>query len=105
VLAGAFAARSRDEWAAVFEPLDACVAPVLTLAEAPQHRHNAARGSYVQVGGATMPGPAPRFSATPGEATGLTEIAAATEELLAAAGFTAKDLEQLRESGTIAGTD
>jgi len=105
VLADAFAQRTRDEWAAVFEPLDACVAPVLTLAEAPQHRHNAARGSYVQVGGATMPGPTPRFSATPGEAGRLTEIAAATDELLAAAGFTAQDLEHLRESGTIAGTD
>jgi alpha-methylacyl-CoA racemase len=105
VLASACATRTRDEWAAVFEPLDACVAPVLTLAEAPQHRHNAARGSYVQVGTATMPGPAPRFSATPGGATGLTEVAAATDELLAAAGFTTQQVAQLRESGAIAGTD
>jgi alpha-methylacyl-CoA racemase len=105
VLADSFARRTRDEWAAVFEPLDACVAPVLTLAEAPRHPHNAARGSYVQVGEATMPGPAPRFSATPGEAGRLTEIAAATDELLVAAGFTTQDLERLRESGTIAGTD
>ena len=36
-----FAGRTRDEWAAIFEPLDACVAPVLTLAEAPEHPHNA----------------------------------------------------------------
>lgn len=32
-------ARPRDDWAALFEGSDACVAPVLTLAEAPQHPH------------------------------------------------------------------
>ena len=57
-LADTFATRTRDEWAEVFAPLDGCVAPVLTLAEAPGHPHNVARGSFVDVAGATVAAPA-----------------------------------------------
>ncbi|MEU4129536.1 CaiB/BaiF CoA transferase family protein [Streptomyces wuyuanensis] len=61
-----FRTRTRDEWTAVFEGSDACVAPVLSLREAPQHPHLAARGTFTDHGGITQPAPAPRFSATPG---------------------------------------
>ncbi|MDE2452314.1 MAG: CoA transferase [Burkholderiales bacterium] len=61
----AFASRTRDEWCSVFEGSDACVAPVLGFAEAPQHPQHLARGSFVEVAGVIQPGPAPRFSATP----------------------------------------
>ncbi|MGW2830010.1 CaiB/BaiF CoA transferase family protein [Streptomyces sp. NPDC001286] len=64
-VAARFASRTRDEWAAVFEGSDACVAPVLSLAEAPRHPHLAARGTFTDHGGITQPAPAPRFSATP----------------------------------------
>ncbi|MEI5519385.1 CaiB/BaiF CoA-transferase family protein [Streptomyces brasiliscabiei] len=60
-----FRTRTRDEWTAVFEGSDACVAPVLTLREAPHHAHLAARGTFTDFGGITQPAPAPRFSATP----------------------------------------
>lgn len=60
------ATRTRDEWCEVFARSDACFAPVLTLDEAPRHEHNAARGTFVTVDGVLQPGPAPRFSATPG---------------------------------------
>ncbi len=56
-----FATRTRDEWAQVFAGTDACVAPVLSPAEAPAHPHNAARGVFTEVGGVTQPSPAPRF--------------------------------------------
>jgi alpha-methylacyl-CoA racemase len=65
VLAGMFGTKPRDEWATIFENLDACVAPVLTLEEAVTHPHNVARGSFVDIDGAALPGPAPRFSVTP----------------------------------------
>ena len=77
-----FATRGRDEWAAVFAGLDACVSPVLTPAEAPAHPHNRARGTFVEVGGLPQPAPAPRFDRTPAaaprpaEATTVTEILA-----------------------------
>ncbi|WP_231974925.1 CoA transferase [Mycobacterium sp. E1747] len=50
---------------AVFDGSDACVAPVLSLTEAPQHPHIAARQTFVDVGGVVQPAPAPRFSRTP----------------------------------------
>ncbi|GAA3895660.1 CaiB/BaiF CoA-transferase family protein [Streptomyces lacrimifluminis] len=60
-----FRTRTRDEWTAVFEGSDACVAPVLSLREAPHHPHLAARGTFTDHGGITQPAPAPRFSVTP----------------------------------------
>jgi alpha-methylacyl-CoA racemase len=64
--AALFATRTRAEWEAVFEGSDACVAPVLGLAEAPDHPHNRFRGTFTEVAGVVQPAPAPRFSATPG---------------------------------------
>jgi alpha-methylacyl-CoA racemase len=60
----AFASRSRDEWMAVFEGTDACVAPVLSFAEVPEHPHIAARGTVITLGGVPQAAPAPRFSRT-----------------------------------------
>jgi alpha-methylacyl-CoA racemase len=64
-LARVLATRTRDEWVDVFEGTDACVAPVLTLAEAPSHPQLAARETFVVREGVTQPAPAPRFSRTP----------------------------------------
>ncbi len=60
--AGIFRTRTRDEWAQLLEGTDACVTPVLTMGEAPQHPHNRARGVFV--GDQPMPAAAPRFSQT-----------------------------------------
>ena len=57
--------KTRDEWTAVFEATDACVAPVLSLTEAPAHAHNRARQTHVTSNGFERPAPAPRFSRTP----------------------------------------
>ncbi|MFI1200512.1 CoA transferase (plasmid) [Streptomyces sp. BHT-5-2] len=65
-IAARFRTRTRAEWTAVFEASDACVAPVLSLREAPGHPHLAARGTFAEHAGLTQPAPAPRFSATPG---------------------------------------
>ncbi|MGW1838825.1 CaiB/BaiF CoA transferase family protein [Streptomyces sp. NPDC002067] len=65
-IAARFQERTRAEWTAVFEGTDACVAPVLSLREAPGHPHLAARGTFLDHGGLTQPAPAPRFSRTPG---------------------------------------
>ncbi|WP_030684589.1 CaiB/BaiF CoA transferase family protein [Streptomyces sp. NRRL B-1347] len=64
-VAARFKTRTRAAWTAVFEDSDACVAPVLSLREAPGHPHLAARGTFTDHGGLTQPAPAPRFSATP----------------------------------------
>ncbi len=64
-LEAAFKARTRDEWCALMEQTDICFAPVLSLAEAPRHPHNLARGTFVEVDGVVQPAPCPRFSKTP----------------------------------------
>lgn len=60
-LAALFLTRTRDEWAALTEGTDACVTPVLSMAEAPDHPHNRARGAFVTREGVVQPAPAPRF--------------------------------------------
>jgi len=60
-----FKTRTRDDWCALLEGTDACFAPVLSMAEAPYHPHNVARGTFVEIDGVVQPGPAPRFSRTP----------------------------------------
>ncbi|MEJ3743285.1 CaiB/BaiF CoA-transferase family protein [Actinomycetes bacterium KLBMP 9797] len=58
------AARPRAEWLAVFDGTDACVAPVWSLAEAPDDPHLRARGVFLDAHGIPQPAPAPRFSHT-----------------------------------------
>ena len=97
-----FATRTRDEWAEVFAACDACVAPVLTLTEAPDHPHNVERSTFVRHAGITQPAPAPRFSRTPLE---LDRPAPApgdhTDEILGELGYTPADIERLRSGAAI----
>ena len=96
----AFASRTRDEWAAAFEGTDACVTPVLGLEEAPAHPHLAARGTFVEQDGTALPGPAPRFSRTPGAVRWPgPALGAHTDEVLAAAGLDDEQIAALRRSG------
>ena len=64
-LALVIAERTRDEWCAVFDGTDACVAPVLDMDEAPRHPHNRSRNTFTEVAGVVQPAAAPRFSRTP----------------------------------------
>ena len=60
-LADIFRTRTRDEWCALLEGSDACFAPVLSMAEAPTHPHNQARGTFTTRDGIVQPNAAPRF--------------------------------------------
>jgi len=62
-----FATRMRDEWVAAAAGRDACLAPVLTIDEAPEHPQMQARDVYEMFDGLLHPSPAPRFSRTPSE--------------------------------------
>ena len=66
-IAAVMKTKTRDEWCEIMEGTDVCFAPVLSMAEAPQHPHNVARKTFVEYEGVTQPAPAPRFSKTPGE--------------------------------------
>jgi alpha-methylacyl-CoA racemase len=101
--AAIFATRTRDEWCAVFDGTDACVAPVLELDEVGDHPHNRARHLLIRnERGGREPGPAPRLSRTPGMVTGpLPEPGQHTMEILTQYGFTDEEIRQLRELGAI----
>ncbi|EAQ00632.1 putative fatty acid-CoA racemase [Janibacter sp. HTCC2649] len=102
VIAERLRTRTRDEWAAAFEGTDACVAPVLSLAEAPHHPHLQARGIFADVAGAAQPRVAPRFSETPGrEPTPERAPGADTRTALAAWGWREGELEELITSGAV----
>jgi alpha-methylacyl-CoA racemase len=101
--AAIFRTKTRDQWAEIFDGTDACVAPVLSLAEAPEHPHNVHRGTFVERHGVVQPAPAPRFSRTapeiqrppsfPGQHTG---------EVLAEWGLDPDRIAELRDAGAIA---
>jgi alpha-methylacyl-CoA racemase len=99
-IAAAVKTRTRDEWTALFEGTDACVAPVLSLAEAARHPHNVARGSFITVDGVEQHAPAPRFSrSAPAPVRGPHRAGADTLDVLREAGFSATDIERLQAAG------
>jgi alpha-methylacyl-CoA racemase len=97
-----FRTRTRDEWVSKAAGTESCIAPVLSLAQAPQHPHLLARKTFVEVDGVVQPAPAPRFSRTaaaiqmppaqPGEHT---------DEVLRDWGFSAAELVALRAFGAV----
>ncbi len=102
-LAAIFKTKTREEWCELIEGSDVCFAPVLSMAEAPEHPHNVARGTFTEVAGITQPRPAPRFSRTDSSIERPPPHAGQhTDEVLADIGFAADELTALRESGAIA---
>jgi len=102
LLTAAFRARSRDEWAAHFSALDACVSPVLTMSEAMVDDELDEWGTFVDVDGARQPGPAPRFSRTPpGLPRRPSLVGEDTDAALGAWGVDAAGRELLRAAGAI----
>jgi alpha-methylacyl-CoA racemase len=100
ILAAAIGKYTRDDLVARAEGTDACLTPVLAPAEAASHPHNAARGTFVEIGGMVQPAPAPRFGRTPPETPEAPHTKGSdTEAVLAELGVT--DLGALRSAGAI----
>jgi alpha-methylacyl-CoA racemase len=95
--------KTREEWCEILEGTDACFAPVLSIEEASEHPHLRERGTFVEVAGALQPGPAPRFSRTPGRISGPPPHAGQhTDEALADWGIPVDEIARLRGSKVIA---
>ncbi|HWM06033.1 MAG TPA: CaiB/BaiF CoA-transferase family protein [Actinophytocola sp.] len=102
-LAGVLRTRTRDEWAELAAGTDACLTPVLTPAEAAEHPHNVARGTFVALDGQTQPAPAPRFDRTPaGTPTPPSEPRSDTTVVLESLGYSPEDIVRMRADGVIA---
>jgi alpha-methylacyl-CoA racemase len=104
-IAARFRERTREEWAELFAGSAACVAPVLSMTEAPHDPHLQARGTFVEHAGAVQPSVAPRFSRTPGE-LGTPPAASGenTREALLAWGFDQDEITKLESTGTVVQT-
>jgi alpha-methylacyl-CoA racemase len=102
VFAAAFKARSRAEWEAVFATRDACVTPVLSMAEAPDYPHNAERDCFVRADGRLQVAPPVRFGRTPGTVGRATpEPGSDNDQILAEHGFDAAEIARLRAADVI----
>ena len=98
-----FSTMTRDEWAGRFAGVDACVAPVLKLAEVPRHPQIAAGATIVSVDGTVHPAPAPRLDRTPGAIAGrASQPGADTDEVLADLGYDEQTVASLRARGVVA---
>jgi alpha-methylacyl-CoA racemase len=94
---------SRDDWCAKLEGSDACFAPVLSFAEAPQHPHAQARAGFVTVDGVVQPAPAPRFARTPAaQPQPAPALGQQTAAVLAEVGFTPSEIDSLIATGAAA---
>jgi alpha-methylacyl-CoA racemase len=102
VLRGLFKAKTREEWCAILEGTDACFAPVLSMEEAPNHPHNRARGTFLEIDGVIQPGPAPRFSRTKAKIQGPpAKPGQHTDAVLSSWGFTAEEISKLHRAGVV----
>ncbi len=102
-LTDVFASKTREEWCDLMEGSDVCFAPVLSLEEAPTHRHNVHRGTFVERDGVVQPAPAPRFSRTEASIAGPPASPGQhTDAVLADWGFDADEVAKLRDAGALA---
>jgi len=101
--AARIAERTRDDWCAVFEGRDACVAPVLDWHEAATHPLHVARGNHVEIDGVMQAAPAPRFGRTPADRPGPPAAPGAhSEAVLRDWGVDAALVDALKRDGAVA---
>jgi alpha-methylacyl-CoA racemase len=103
VFTSVFKTKTRDQWEEIFTDTDACVTPVLDMAEAQTHPTNAERNVFTTADGLNQPAPAPRFSRTGSAVRGSTPSAGQhTDEILLDSGFSPAEIEAFRRDGSIA---
>ena len=95
--------KTREEWCRIMEGTDVCFAPVLNMEEAPNHPHNKARHTFIELEGVTQPAPAPRFSRTQPEVQSSPSLVGEhTDEILQSLNLSAEEIEDLKTSGSVA---
>ena len=101
-LTALFKSKTRDDWCAIMEGTDICFAPVLSIGEAKDHPHNAARETIVEIDGVAQPNVAPRFSGTPSAIQGpAPAVGGDTQSALTDWGFSAEDIANLESADAI----
>jgi alpha-methylacyl-CoA racemase len=102
LLAAAFKKKTLAEWCEALEGTNTCFAPVLSLTEAPNHAHNEARGTFVEVDGVVQPAAAPRFSRTQPSHPGSAVTAGRdSTDVLGTVGFSQDEVQSLVVAGVV----
>lgn len=97
-----FKTKTRAEWSELMEGSDVCFAPVLSLTEAPEHPHNQARQTFINVNGTPQPAPAPRFSRTPSKASAeIPTVGQHSIQALSSVGISELEIERLVAQGAV----
>jgi alpha-methylacyl-CoA racemase len=77
---------------------------VLSMAEAPAHPHNLARGIFVEQDGVVQPAPAPRFDRTPSELPAAAPaIGRDSLDILRSLGHSGAEIDALMAAGVVHG--
>jgi alpha-methylacyl-CoA racemase len=99
-----FLTKTQAEWCEIMEGTDVCFSPVLSIFEAPEHPHNKARNSFMEIDGVMQQAPAPRFSRTTPEIShGARVPGQDTLSVLQDYGFSTDEITALQADGVIAG--
>ncbi|CAA0116548.1 Acetyl-CoA:oxalate CoA-transferase [Halioglobus japonicus] len=94
--------RTRAEWDDIFDGVDVCYAPVLSMNEVRHHPHHQARETFVDDGEVWQPAPAPRFSRTQAKIHRCAaHIGEHSEEILREFGFSEEQIKARIESGAV----
>lgn len=102
IFASKFLEKTQAEWCKIFDKVDACVTPILSLEEAPQHQHNVEREAYIKnfKEQRFVPNPAPKLSRTPGQSQSCKPPPSRgqhTKPILTSLGYTDEEILQLEK--------
>jgi alpha-methylacyl-CoA racemase len=102
MLESIFAAKTRDDWEALFNGTDACITPVLDYQEAAEHPANRARQTHIVQTGWTHPQIAPRFaSQEPKAQFDIPAKGADYRDILSDAGMLTEEIAMVLESHVV----
>lgn len=99
-----FLEKTQEEWCRIFDNVDACVTPVLSLNDAPNHPHNSQKQSFKRFEDTFVPKPAPNLQRTPGKSVGtekLPEVGQNTREILKELNYSESEISHLEDEGAI----
>lgn len=98
-----FATKTQKEWCEIFDNVDACVTPILTVNEAVSYKHNAPKGTFTEVAEKKfVPQPAPRFSDMPLNVSNVQPfVGQHTAQVLSELGYSAEEIKKMGKDGVI----
>lgn len=98
-----FATKTQKDWCEIFDNVDACVTPILTVDEAVGYEHNTSKGTFAEASREKfVPQPAPRFSDMPLNVSNVQPfVGQHTAQVLSELGYSAEEIKKLGKDGVV----